>query len=89
MDKRKLSDLVSVGKATIADFDLLGLHSVGGLVGKDAKRLVTRLEQILKSKLDPCCEDVFHAAIAQAEDPTLEREKCNWYYWSKVRKNKF
>ncbi len=88
-DRRKLSDLVSVGPAFLADFDDLGITEVEQLVDKDACELVGELEQIRKQKLDPCCEDVFRAAIEQAKNPDLPKEKCIWHFWSRVRKRQF
>jgi hypothetical protein len=29
--------------------------------------------------------DVFSAAIAQAQDPGLPKEKRKWWYWSRIR----
>jgi len=85
-DNRKLIDLVSVGPATLADFDNLGISEVAQLVDKNPLELVAQLEQIKGVRLDPCCTDVFRAAIEQARNPHLPREKCQWFYWSKVRK---
>jgi hypothetical protein len=86
-DNRKLSDLVSVGKATLADFDQLRITSVAQLARQDADRLFARLQMIKGHQVDPCCHDVFRAAIEQAKDPRLPKEKCRWHYWSRVRKN--
>ncbi len=85
-DQRQLKDLVSVGPATLKDFDRLGITEVRNLIGCDAHELYMRLREIRGMKLDPCCEDVLRAAIAQAEDPRLPAEKKKWPYWSKVRK---
>jgi len=30
--------------------------------------------------------DVFRAAVAQARDPRLPAEQCQWWYWSRKRK---
>jgi hypothetical protein len=35
---------------------------------------------------DVCVFDVFCAAVAQARDPLLPPEKCQWWYWSRRRK---
>ncbi len=85
-DQRKLQDLVSVGPATLKDFEVLGIHSVEQLKSCDAKELYERLCLLTKARHDPCAEDVFAAAIAQAKDPTLPKEKRNWYYYSRIRK---
>ncbi len=87
-DTRKLTDLVSVGPATADDFDRLGILAVEDLVGLDAPTLFEQLQQIKGERVDPCCQDVFEAAIAQAENPRLPKKKCQWHYWSKIRKAK-
>ena len=86
-DDRKLKDLVSVGPATLEDFDNLVISEVGQLVDKNAIELFEELQEIKGQKVDRCCEDVFRAAIEQARNPELPKEKCQWYYWSRVRKN--
>jgi hypothetical protein len=30
--------------------------------------------------------DVFRAAVAQAKDPRLPADQCQWWYWSRSRK---
>ena len=84
---RELLSLVSVGKATLADFHDLGINRVEQLVGQDARELFVRLGKLKGTKLDPCCKDVFSAAIAQAENPNLPHEQCQWHYWSRKRKS--
>jgi len=83
---QKLTDLVSVGPATASDFQQLGITHPEQLRGLDARELFERLQKIKGHRLDPCCEDVFRAAIAQIEDPDLPHEKRQWHYWSSVRK---
>ena len=85
-DNRALSDLTSVGPATLVDFEDLGITEVEHLLKKDAGALYLQLQEIKGRKLDPCCEDVFQCAIEQARDPNLPEEKKQWHYWSKVRK---
>lgn len=85
---RQLKDLVSVGKATLQDFELLGIMSVSQLAQQDASLLYQKICTITGQRHDPCVEDVFAAAIAQAQDPNLPAERCKWWYWSQVRKKK-
>ena len=85
-DQRKLIDLVSIGKAMVRDFELLGIRTVEELKGRDADQLFAELQARTGSRQDPCVLDTFQAAIAQAEDPNLPHEQCQWFYWSKVRK---
>ena len=84
--KPKLSDLVSVGPKTVEDFKLLGITSVEQLRKQDADILYERLCRRRGMRIDPCQHDVFRAAIEQAKHPNLPLEKCQWWYWSKVRK---
>ncbi|MDH3892317.1 MAG: helix-hairpin-helix domain-containing protein [candidate division Zixibacteria bacterium] len=86
IEQRKLIDLVSVGPATLSDFDDLGITEVEHLLDKNARELYEQMQKIKGQRLDPCCEDVFRAAIEQARDPNLAPEKRVWHYWSKVRK---
>ena len=87
-DPRKLIDLTSIGPAAVADFDRLGIREVRQLRGKSARGLYERLCRLTGERHDPCCEDVFAAAIAQAEDPGLPAMKRRWWYWSRVRKSR-
>ncbi len=89
MDKqRELLDLVSVGPATVDDFLRMDITSVDQLIGRDAHQMWVELQEVRQVRVDPCCEDVFAAAIAQAENPDLPTEQCKWPYWSKVRKSR-
>ncbi len=85
-DTRTLKDLRSVGPATLRDFELLGIHTVAQLKQKNAQRLYDQLCKLTGQRQDPCVLDVFSCAIAQAKDPDLPAEQCDWFYWSKVRK---
>ena len=87
-DERKLKDLVSVGPAFLALFEDLGITEVEHLITCDARELFQRLQQLKGQRYDPCCEDVFRAAIEQARDPKLPKEKRQWHYWSKIRKRR-
>ncbi len=86
MYERKLEDLVSVGPAIRRDFELLRIRTVSQLARRDAEDLYRRLNRKTGTRHDPCVLDVFRAAIAQARDPDLPREQCQWWYWSRLRK---
>ena len=88
MSRRKLKDLVSVGPATLADFKLLGIRDVEQLAGQQPAELYQRLCQVTNTRHDPCCLDVFQAAVAQARDPNLPTNQCQWWHWSRLRKAK-
>lgn len=83
---RKLGELISIGPAMLRDFELLGIRSVGQLAKQDPKRMYKRLGRVAKQHLDICVLDVFEAAVAQARNPRLPAEKCQWWYWSRRRK---
>jgi hypothetical protein len=84
--ERKLIDLVSVGPAIRQAFEDLGVTEVEQLCDKDAETLYQEFQQLRGGPVDICCRDVFEAAIAQARDPELPKEKCEWWYWSRRRK---
>ena len=85
-DNRQLKDLVSIGPAMLADLELLGIDSVAHLRLRNPQRMYQQLCRIKRQTIDPCCLDVFVAAVAQARDRNLPIEQRQWWYWSKVRK---
>lgn len=84
---RRLIDLVSVGPATIEDLALIGIETVDQLIGKDPFELYRLLCEKSGKRHCICSCDVFAAAVAQAEDPNLPLEQCQWKYYSRRRKN--
>ena len=88
VDERHLKDLVSVGPATLDDFELLRINTVGELRRRSPQRMYRELCRLKGQRLDPCCLDVLVAAVAQANDPNLPVEQRQWWYWSKQRKKK-
>lgn len=87
MEDRKLEDLVSVGPAIRRDFALLGINTVAELAKHDPQHLYERLNRKTGTRQDPCVLDTFRAAVAQARDPELPREQCQWWYYSRLRKS--
>ena len=85
-EQRELSDLAGVGKETLKDFDLLGIHSVQELSGQSPRDLYDRMCALTNCRQDPCVYDVLACAIAQAEDPDLPAAECKWWTWSRRRK---
>ena len=85
-EKRELRDLISIGPAMLRDFEMLGVKSVAQLAKQDPTRMYERLGRIVGQRQDPCVLDTFCAAVAQAKNPRLEAEKCQWWWWSKKRK---
>jgi len=84
--QRRLQDLVSVGPAFLRDFELLGVCKVEQLARRNPEKLYEGLCRIRGQAQDICCLDVFSAAVAQARNPQLPLEQCQWWYWSRQRK---
>jgi hypothetical protein len=85
-DPRNLSDLISVGPAMLRDFEILGVRSVSQLARRNPQRLYESLCRVAPQHQDICCLDTFRAAVAQARNPRLPVEQCQWWYWSRNRK---
>jgi hypothetical protein len=84
--QRRLQDLISVGPAMLRDFELLGIRSMKQLACQNPTRLYRKLCRTTGQPVDICSQDVLAAAIAQARDPLLAAEQCQWWYWSRQRK---
>ena len=85
-EERCLQDLVSIGPAMLRDLKLLRIRSVAQLARKNPQRMYRDLNQLKGQTQDICCLDVFTAAVAQAKNPQLPVEQCQWWYWSRKRK---
>lgn len=83
---RRLKDLISVGPAFLRDFELVGIRSVAQLARANPRKLYEKLCKVTGQRQDICCLDVFSAVVAQARNPRLPAEKCQWWYWSRRRK---
>lgn len=83
---RRLEDLLSIGPAMLRDFALLGIRSVEELARRNPQRMYAHLNRLTGRRQDPCVLDVFCAAVAQAKNPRLPAEQCEWWYWSRKRK---
>ncbi len=86
LQQRRLVELISIGPAMLRDFDLLGIKTVQQLARQNPVRLYQKLCRITGQRVDICCQDVFSAAVAQARNPLLPPEQCQWWYWSRQRK---
>jgi nucleotidyltransferase/DNA polymerase involved in DNA repair len=84
--QRRLKDLISIGPAMLKDFEQLGIKSVAQLAKQQPHKMYQRLQRLRGQRTDPCVLDTFEAAVAQARNPRLPAEKCQWWYWSKKRK---
>lgn len=80
---KQLSDLKNVGKATLKDLHLLGIHTIEELSTKDPTTLFYELERRTQARQDPCVWDVFAAIIHEASggEPTA------WWEWTSKRKS--
>ena len=83
---RQLGELISIGPAMLRDFAELRIHSVAQLARQNPERMYARLNRLRGQRQDPCVLDTFCAAVAQAKNPRLPAEKCQWWYWSRQRK---
>ena len=84
--ERRLGDLISVGAAMVRNFEAMGIRSVAQLSRRNPEKLYEKLCRVRGKAEDICCLDVFRAAVAQAQNPRLASEKCQWWYWSRQRK---
>ena len=87
-EQRALKDLVSIGPAMLRDFAILGIRDVTHLALQEPTQLYKKLCDVTGQQHDICCLDVFQAAVAQARDPRLPDEQCQWWYWSRKRKKR-
>jgi len=84
--ERKFRDLVSVGPAIERDFEMMGIRNVAHLAKQNPRKMYDQLCALTGERHDPCVLDTFEAAVAQAVNPRLPAEKCQWWYYSRIRK---
>lgn len=82
----RLQQLISVGPAIERGLHLLGIRSTAQLARQNPRKMYDKLCQLTGEHQDICCLDVFCAAVAQARNPRLPVEQCQWWYWSRQRK---
>jgi nucleotidyltransferase/DNA polymerase involved in DNA repair len=85
-ESRELKDLISVGPAMLRDFQLLGIQSVAHLAKQDPRAMYAKLGRVAGRHQDICVLDTFHSAVAQARNPRLPADRCQWWWWSRKRK---
>jgi len=83
---RQLADLTSIGPAMLRDFEMLGIRNMKQLARQNPQRMYERLGRLVGQRQDPCVLDTFCTAVAQARNPQLPVEQCQWWYWSRKRK---
>jgi hypothetical protein len=86
--ERQLKDLISIGPAMLRDFEMMGIRSVTQLAKQDPQRMYEKMGRLTGRRQDPCVLDTFCAAVAQAKNPRLVAEKCQWWWWSRERKKR-
>ena len=87
VERRRLQDLISVGPALVCDFGTAWSAVAWPNWAVAIHRSFMRGSAARRAKpQDICCLDVFRAAVAQARNPQLPLEQCQWWYWSRQRK---
>jgi hypothetical protein len=77
-----LLEIPNVGKACVADFELLGIRLPQELIGRDPYFLYDELCRVTAKRHDPCVYDVFISAIRYMEGaPALP-----WWNYTAERK---
>jgi hypothetical protein len=84
--ERRLRDLRGVGPRIEANLRDLGVATVEQLAAREGHELYAALCRKTRTRQDPCVLDTFRCAVAQARDPRLPVDKCNWWWWSRQRK---
>lgn len=77
--------LASVGPAAAQDLWDLGCRSLADLARCSPVEMYRELSLKTGTQQDPCVEDVFRCAVAQARDPGLPVEQKDWWYWKEMR----
>ena len=83
---RLLKNLAGIGTSMLGDFELLDISTVEQLALQQPEELYLRLCGLTGSRQDICVLDVFRCAVAQAMDPLLPKEQCQWWWWSRQRR---
>jgi hypothetical protein len=74
--------LRNIGRAMQADFQMLGIRTVGELATREADALYLELMAKTGTRHDPCVHDTFAAAIHQAKTG----EALAWWAFTPARK---
>lgn len=77
--------LDSIGPASALDLVQLGFRAIDELRGLDPRELYRRMCELSGCRQDPCVEDAFRCAIAQAERPDLPAKWRQWFAWTTLR----
>lgn len=81
-DVRKFTDIPNIGKATEADFRLLGIATPADVAKQDPLKLYQKLQSTTGQAHDPCCLDTFMATVEfMADGPPKP-----WWEYTEKRK---
>jgi len=78
----KFTDIPNVGKATEADFLLLGLKHPIDLIKCDPYQMYYELCDIKAQRHDPCVFDVFISAVKYMQGEPAQK----WWFYTEERK---
>lgn len=81
-DVRRLEDIPNVGPATAGDLRRIGIAEPAQLVGADGFVLFERLCAATGHGHDPCCIDVFLAAVDYMNGAPARP----WWHYTPIRK---
>ena len=81
----QFQSLNSVGPSLAQDLYDLGFRDINSLKTANPHQLFMNLEALRSKSIDPCVEDVFRCAVAQAKNPKLPKELKQWWYWTEKR----
>jgi hypothetical protein len=74
-----------LGRVCLKICGIWDFGSIDDLSGANPKEMYERFSDIAGQRTDPCVEDVFSCAVAQAQDPELPDEMRQWWMWKEQR----
>lgn len=82
----QFESLSSIGPSITKYLWVLGYRSVASLRTAKPEVMYDRLCALVGRRVDPCVEDIFRCAVAQARHADLSLEARNWWYWTPHRR---
>ncbi len=82
---KDLQKLGSVGPKMAAKIYDLGYKTIESLTSVDPVAMYQQYSAKVGGYADPCVEDVFRCAIAQAKYPDLPEKLKSWWAWTNER----
>ena len=82
---RDLQVIPGIGPSLAQDLYDLGIRRVADLKRKDPEKLYRRLEQLTKSRQDPCVLYTFRCAVYYAKTPRPDPRRLLWWNWMDSR----